>query len=165
MATVTVSTSANSTFVGSQAVRRAASVTIKKLEGTRIEDLKVYTNLKGGWKNADPDKDYAGLIPVINGKERLDLALLTAELMRADIDGYEADDKGKVSKRITVDLTANPLYKFSNDLLDNNADITYDEWLNKIATEFKTATINAIPVVKRNRFDGTWTCYELGLTK
>lgn len=165
MATVTVSTSATSTFVGSQAVRRAVSVTIKKLEGTRIEDLKVYTNLKGGWKNADPEKDYAGLVPVINGKERFDLALLTAELMRTDVDGYEADEKGKVSKRITVDLTTNPLYKFSNDLLDNNADITYDEWLSKIAAEFKTATINAIKVVKKNRFDGTWTCYELGYTK
>jgi hypothetical protein len=165
MATVTVSTSATSTFVGSQAVRRAVSVTIKKLEGTRIEDLKVYTNLKGGWKNADPEKDYAGVVPVIGGKERFDLALLTAELMRTDVDGYEADEKGKVSKRITVDLTTNPLYKFSNDLLDNNADITYDEWLSKIAAEFKTATINAIKVVKKNRFDGTWTCYELGYTK
>jgi hypothetical protein len=165
MATVTVSTSATSTFVGSQAVRRAVSVTIKKLEGTRIEDLKVYTNLKGGWKNADPEKDYAGVVPVIGGKERFDLALLTAELMRTDVDGYEADEKGKVSKRISVDLTTNPLYKFSNDLLDNNADITYDEWLSKIAAEFKTATINAIKVVKKNRFDGTWTCYELGYTK
>lgn len=165
MATVTVSTSATSTFVGSQAVRRAVSVTIKKLEGTRIEDLKVYTNLKGGWKNADPEKDYAGVVPVIGGKERFDLALLTAELMRTDVDGYESDEKGKVSKRITVDLTTNPLYKFSNDLLDNNADITYDEWLSKIAAEFKTATINAIKVVKKNRFDGTWTCYELGYTK
>jgi hypothetical protein len=165
MATVTVSTSANSTFDGTQAVRRAVSATIKKLNGTRIEDLKVYTNLKGGWKNADPEKDYAGLVPVINGKERFDLALLTAELMRADVDGYEADEKGKVSKRIMVDLTTNPLYKFSNDLLDNNADITYNEWLQKIAAEFKTATINAIEVVKKNRFDGTWTCYELGYTK
>ena len=165
MATVTVSTSANTTFDGTQAVRRAVSATIKKLEGTKIENLKVYTNLKGGWKNADPEKDYAGLVPVINGKERFDLALLTAELMRADVDGYEADEKGKVSKRISVDLTTNPLYKFSNDLLDNNADITYNEWLQKIAAEFKTATINAIEVVKKNRFDGTWTCYELGLTK
>ena len=165
MATVTVSTSATSTFDGSQIVRRATSVTIKKLDGTRIEDLKVYTNLKGGWKNADPDKDYAGVVPVINGKERLDLALITAELMRTNIDGYEADEKGKVSKRISVDLTTNPLYKFSNDLLDNNADITFDEWLAKIAAEFKTATINAIEVVKKNHFDGTWTCYELGYTK
>ena len=165
MATVTVSSNANSNFDSTQAVRRATSVTIKKLDGTKIEDLKVYTNLKGSWKNADPDKDYAGLVPVINGKERFDLALLTAELMRAEIDGYQADDKGKVSKRISVDLTTNPLYRFSNDLLDNNADITYDEWLNKIAAEFKTATINAIEVVKKNRFDGTWTCYEFGLTK
>ena len=97
MATVTVSANANSNFDSTQAVRRATSVTIKKLDGTKIGDLKVYTNLKGGWKNADPDKDYAGLVPVINGKERFDLALLTAELMRAEIDGYQADDKGKVS--------------------------------------------------------------------
>ena len=80
MATVKTSTTAQA-FDSTQVVRRSTAAVIKRLDGTKIDRFVKHTDLVGAWEGADESKAYSGLVPVIGGTERFDLALLTFDLM------------------------------------------------------------------------------------
>lgn len=114
-------------------VRKAATQVIKALRGAKIERFVVHHDLIGAWKTADPNKFYSGLVPVIGGKERFDLSLLTFDLLTSDIPSYPKGDD------IVFVTPTDDLHRIANEKLTN--DPTYDTWLNAIATEFAGGAI------------------------
>ena len=84
-------------FTTSQEVRISQAVRNRSVKGAPLDRLKKVNDLVGTWEGADPTKCYAGVVPVIGGVERYDLALTTYDLcLSAVIDYTESPDKGVV---------------------------------------------------------------------
>lgn len=148
-------------FDGTQKVRRANSLIIKGLNGVSFDKLEVRKDLVGTWEGADPAKAYAGLVPYIGGQARLDLALLSGDLMSADIPSFPDGDK-------VVGFTPDDdLHKEARAYLAQQGDnATYDGWLNHLATYFATGgTISAQTYWARTKKGGRWENALLGLNK
>ena len=155
----TVKTSANATFDATQVVRRAMAAVIKTLDGVKVDRLVKYTNLVGDWKDADPDKTYAGLVPVIGGIERFDLALLTFDLMLEDIPTYPAGDK------VVFATPTDDLHKEASSYLSTNTNATYDAWLDHLVAKFASGGwVDVFTYSARNKKGGIWNNSVFGVS-
>lgn len=157
MATVNISTTAN--FDASQVVRRAHSAVIRSLEGAIIDRFEVHTDLVGSWEGADPNKAYAGLIPVIGGTARYDLALLTGELMIENMPSYPNGDD------VTFVTPDDELHCIARKFLADNPNTTYDAWLNHIASQTNGFVVAPFSYAARNKRGGKWQNCIFGANK
>lgn len=154
----TVKTSATASFDSTQVVRRAMAAVIKRLDGVKIDRLVKHTNLIGDWKDADPDKTYAGLVPVIGGVERFDLALLTFDLMLEDIPTYPAD-------KVVFATPTDDLHKEASSYLASNTSATYDQWLDHLVTKFAGGGwVDVFTYPARNKKGGNWNNSVFGVS-
>lgn len=134
---------ADQKFNSAQEKKSATSRLIKRLAdaNTIVEKFTKYTDLKGTWKGADPNKCYAGLVPTIAGVERFDLTLLTFDIDVVDKTTY--DKEGNIEFFTPED----DFHKASANFLAQNANCTYDQWLDHLVTNFSgnKCKIIAIP--------------------
>lgn len=145
----TVKTSASANFDATQKARRSTAAVIKNLDGVAIDKMTKYTNLVGDWKDADPDKVYAGLVPTINGKERFDLAILTFDLLTEDVPTYPDGDK------VVFQTPSDDLHRLARKYLDDNANATYDAWLTYLAG-LQWDKVEVFSYSARNKKGGRW---------
>ena len=159
MANAAISTS--NTFNTNQAVRVAQSTVLRGLEGTRIDRLVKKNNLvlldRDGNIRLDADgkeKVYAGLVPVIGGTERLDLAILTFDLLQAGVLDYTDPNKA-----VNIKL-ADKLHTTAATAPRTN----YDVFLDTIAAAFASGgTIHNTEYVARNMKGGVYAAVVLGI--
>lgn len=160
MARTAASTTATQ-FDGTQRVRQANAQIIKRLNGVAFDRLEVRKDLVGTWEGADPAKAYAGLVPYVGGQARFDLAILSGDLMSADIPSFPDGDK-------VVGFTPDDdLHKEARAYLVQQGDnATYDGWLNHLAALFAAGgTISAQTYWARTKKGGRWENAILGLNK
>ena len=161
MATVKTSATAQA-FNSTQVVRRSNAAIIKRLDGVKIDRFVKHTDLVGDWEGADPDKTYAGLIPVINGTERFDLALLTFDLLAEDIPTYPEGDG------VVFVTPSDDLHKEASSYLANNTNATYDAWLDHLVSKFTNGGwVDVFSYPARNKKGGKWnnTIFGASLTQ
>lgn len=136
-------------FDKTQKVRRNMAAIISALDGQRIDRLVPHYNLKGDWEGADPNRAYAGLVPVIGGVERFDLALLTNDLLVENIPSFPKGDE-------VVFLTPSDAFHTKCRELLNGA-ASYEAWFNAIVAAFPNGfTLEAVRYPARNKRGGTW---------
>lgn len=136
MANVIVSTTA--TFNTAQAYNRSMFAVIAGLGGTTDVKFVKANNLVGNWKGADTDKAYAGLIPVIKGVQRIDLALLMGDLIVDSATDYASGSPVEIKP-------TDRLHTKARELADA-AGATYDTILDGIVAEFNTKPGTIVPV-------------------
>jgi hypothetical protein len=158
MATVKQNTSATA-FNGSQIVRRATAQIVRSLEGTTIDRFEVHMDLVGDWQDADPNKTYAGLVPVIGGTARYDLALLSGDLMAENLPSYPSGDDVQF---VTPD---DDLHKVARAYLASNQSATYDAWLNHVATQCAGYVVAGFSYPARTKRGGKWQNCLFGANK
>lgn len=145
-------------FDKTQEVRRATSAIIRSLKGQKVDKLVAHYDLIGTWKNADPNRAYAGLVPVIGGQERLDLSLLVNDLLAEGLSSYPKGDT------IVPFTPQDDLHKAAREAWAKST--SYEGWFNAIIAAFPNGfTIEAIDVPCRNSNGGTWINALFGGTK
>lgn len=158
----TVKTSTTASFSANQVVRRSTAAVIKRLNGVKIDRFVKHTDLVGDWEGADPTKAYAGLVPVISGTERFDLALLTFDLLAEDIPTYPEGDE------VVFVTPADDLHKEASSYLANNTNATYDAWLDHLVNKFASGGwVDAFSYSARTKKGGKWqnTIFGASLTQ
>lgn len=158
MATVKTSTTATA-FNGNQVVRRATAQVVRSLEGAAIDRFEVHMDLVGSWEGADPNKTYAGLVPVIAGTARYDLALLSGDLMAENLPSYPSGDD------VTFITPDDDLHKVAREYLNANQSATYDAWLNHIATTCVGYVVAGFSYPARTKRGGKWQNCLFGANK
>lgn len=161
MATVKTSTTAQA-FDSTQVVRRSTAAVIKRLDGTKIDRFVKHTDLVGAWEGADESKAYSGLVPVIGGTERFDLALLTFDLMAEDIPTYPSGDD------VVFASPTDDLHKEALLYLANNTNATYDQWLDHLVGKFANGGfVDVFTYPARTKKGGKWqnTIFGASLTQ
>lgn len=161
MATVKTSTTAQA-FNATQVVRRSTAAVIKRLDGVKIDRFVKHTDLVGDWEGADPNKAYAGLVPVINNTERFDLALLTFDLLAEDIPTYPSGDD------VVFATPTDDLHKEASSYLANNTNATYDAWLDHLVGKFANGGwVDVFTYPARTKKGGKWsnTIFGASLTQ
>ena len=138
-------------FSTSQEVRISQAVRNRSVNGGKFDRLKKVNNLVGTWEGADPNKCYAGIVPVVDGKERYDLALTTYDLCSsAVIDFTASTEKGEV-----LNLNC-PARKAATAALAK-AGCTYDTLLDAVVNEFPNGgTFKTIEYTTKTKKGGTW---------
>ena len=138
-------------FSTSQEVRISQAVRNRSMNGGKFDRLKKVNNLVGTWEGADPNKCYAGIVPVVDGKERYDLALTTYDLCSsAVIDFTASTEKGEV-----LNLNC-PARKAATAALAK-AGCTYDTLLDAVVNEFPNGgTFKTIEYTTKTKKGGTW---------
>lgn len=158
----TVKTSSTASFTANQVVRRSTAAVIKRLDGTKVDRFVKHTDLVGAWEGADPTKAYAGLVPVIGGVERFDLALLTFDLMAEDIPTYPSGDD------VVFVTPTDDLHKEALQYLTDHTDATYDAWLDHLVTKFASGGwVDVFTYPARTKKGGKWqnTIFGASLTQ
>lgn len=158
----TVKTSSTASFTANQVVRRSTAAVIKRLDGTKVDRFVKHTDLVGAWEGADPTKAYAGLVPVIGGTERFDLALLTFDLMAEDIPTYPSGDD------VVFVTPTDDLHKEALQYLTDHTDATYDAWLDHLVTKFASGGwVDVFTYSARTKKGGKWqnTIFGASLTQ
>ena len=118
-------------FTTSQEVRISQAVRNRAMGGGLFDGLMKVNDLVGTWEGADPTKCYAGVVPVIGGVARYDLALTTYDLCLSSVIDYtENPEKGVV---LNLDC---PARKAATEALAK-PNCTYDTLLD--------AVVNALP--------------------
>ena len=118
-------------FSTSQEVRISQAVRNRSMNGGSFDRLKKVNDLVGTWDGADPTKCYAGVVPVIGGVERYDLALTTYDLCLSSVIDYtESPDKGVV---LNLDC---PARKAATAALAQ-PNCTYDTLLDAVVNAFQ----------------------------
>lgn len=142
-------------FNKSQTVRRSNAAMISALDGQRVDRLVPHYDLVGTWEGADPNRAYAGLVPMIGGVERFDLALLTNDLLVENIPTFPKGDE-------VVFLTPSDAFHTKCRELLNGA-ASYEAWFNAIVAAFPSGfTIEVVRYPARNKRGGTWQNAILG---
>lgn len=160
MATTAIASANVTKFDLNQTKRSSVSQLIQRLNDVKIDKFVKHNDLVGAWKDADQTKAYAGLVPVINGEERFDLALLTYDLDAVDLTTY--DKEGNVEFFTPND----DLHKESRAYLDSNASPSYDAWLTHIVSVFANgAKLTAIPYNYKLKGGRIVKFYMFGATK
>ena len=138
-------------FSTSQEVRISQAVRNRSMNGGKFDRLKKVNNLVGTWEGADPNKCYAGIVPVVDGQERYDLALTTYDLCSsAVIDFTASTEKGEV-----LNLNC-PARKAATAALAK-AGCTYDTLLDAVVNEFPNGgTFKTIEYTTKTKKGGTW---------
>lgn len=143
-----------------QAFRRAMAGQIAALNGQRIDHLVPHNDLVGTWQNADPNRAYAGLVPVIGGQERFDLALLRFDLLTENIPTYPNAD-GDVEF-----MTPQDALHVEARRLAAQPNATYQTVFDGLVTMFQAGgVIRAITYPARNRRGGAWQAVILGIDR
>lgn len=136
-------------FDKTQKVRRSNAAIISAIEGQKVERLVPHYDLKGDWEGADPDRYYAGLVPVIGGVERKDLALLTNDLLVENIPTFPKVDE------VVFMTPSDAFHTKCRELL--NVTASYEEWFNAIVAAFPNGfTIEVVRYAARSKKGGTW---------
>lgn len=149
MATTKISTKAS--FDATQQVRRSTSAVINSLDKVKIDKFVKYTNLEGDWQGADSSRTFAGLVPVIGGIERFDLALLTFDLMLENIPTYPSGDD------VVFVTPTDDLHKEALSYLISNPNTTYDQWLDYLVDKFANGGwVDVFTYPARNKKGGKW---------
>lgn len=150
MATVKTSTTAEA-FKANQIVKRSTAAVIKRLDGVKIDRFVKHTDLVGAWEGADETRAYAGLVPVISGTERFDLALLTFDLLAEDIPTYPEGDE------VVFATPTDDLHKEAAKFLADNANATYDAWLDHLVSKFASGGwVDVFSYPARTKKGGKW---------
>lgn len=165
MAVVAINTNPTTEFTTSlnenrnRVVRRAVAAVIRSLEGQTLDRFDVHHDLVGGWDGADPNRAYSGLIPVIGGQARFDLGLLTFDLLAENLPTYPQGDA------VVFFTPDDALHVQARNILASTPGITYDAWLNQLATAFGGGRyrVHAVDYPARNRRGGTWRNAIFGL--
>ena len=140
-----------------EVIRRGDAATIAALAGQRITRLVPHYDLVGTWEGADPTRAYAGLVPEIGGVERLDLALLTRDLLIENIPTFPNGADGAVVFVTPQD----DLHAEARRLAAGN--ITYEAWFNAIVAAVPNGlNIEPFNYAARNRRGGIWRNVILG---
>lgn len=140
-----------------EVIRRGDAATIAALAGQRITRLVSHYDLVGTWEGADPTRAYAGLVPEIGGIERLDLALLTRDLLIENIPTFPNGADGAVVFVTPQD----DLHAEARRLAAGN--VTYEAWFNALVATFPTGlTIEPFAYAARTRSGGIWRNFILG---
>lgn len=136
-------------FDKTQKVRRYNAAIISALDGQKVEKLVPHYDLKGDWEGADPNRYYAGLVPVIGGVERKDLSLLTNDLLVENIPTFPKGDE------VVFMTPQDDFHKKCRELM--GSDMSYEAWFNAIVAAFPNGfTIEAVRYPSRNKRGGTW---------
>ena len=138
-------------FSTSQEVRISQAARNRSMNGGKFDRLKKVNDLVGTWEGADPTKCYAGIVPVVDGKERYDLALTTYDLCTASVIDFTAStEKGEV---LNLDC---PARKAATAALAK-AGCTYDTLLDAVVNEFPNGgTFKTIEYTTKTKKGGTW---------
>ena len=138
-------------FSTSQEIRISKAIRNRSVNGGAFDRLKKVNNLVGDWDGADPTKCYAGIVPVVDGKDRYDLALTTYDLCQAAvIDFTESSDKGKV---FNIDCPARKIATASIA----QPGCTYDTLLDAVVAAFPSGgKFKAIEYTAKTKKGGTW---------
>ena len=138
-------------FSTSQEVRISQAARNRSMNGGKFDRLKKVNDLVGTWEGADPTKCYAGIVPVVDGKERYDLALTTYDLCLASVIDFTAStDKGEV---LNLDC---PARKAATNALAQ-ANCTYDTLLDAVVNIFPNGgTFKTIEYTAKTKKGGTW---------
>ena len=138
-------------FTTSQEVRISRAIRNRSVNGGAFDRLKKVNDLIGDWDGADPTKCYAGIVPVVGGVDRYDLALTTYDLCLASvIDFTESTDKGTV---LNLDC---PARKAATAALAQ-ANCTYDTLLDAVVNTFPNGgTFKTIEYTAKTKKGGTW---------
>ena len=138
-------------FTTSQEVRISRAIRNRSVNGGAFDRLKKVNDLIGDWDGADPTKCYAGIVPVVGGVDRYDLALTPYDLCTASvIDFPENADKGKdfnldcPARKIVTEEVAKPGCK-------------YDTLIDAVVAAFPNGgKFKAIEYTTRTKKGGTW---------
>lgn len=138
-------------FTTSQEVHISQAVRNRSVNGGKFDRLKKVNNLVGTWEGADPAKCYAGIVPVVGGVERYDLALTTFDLCLSSVIDFTAStDKGEV---LNLDC---PVRKAATNALAQ-AGCTYDTLLDAAVNAFPNGgTFKIIEYTAKTKKGGTW---------
>ena len=144
-------------FQTSQEIRVSQAVRNRAVNGGTFDRLKKVNDLVGTWEGADPTKCYAGIIPIISGVERYDLALTTFDLtLPAVVDFTKSAENGEV---MPIDETARKVALAELA----KAGCTYDSLLDAVVATFPNGgTFNCIEYTARTKKGGTWRNCLLG---
>ena len=142
-----------------QAFRRFKTSQIISLDGVRVDRLVAHNDLKGDWEGADPNRHYAGVVPVIGGIERFDLAFLHFDLLLENIPSYpKGDEVVFVSPQDFLHAEARRLA----DVPNNTYQSVFDALVNAFASGGKVAVTK---YAARNKRGGTWQAAIFGIDK
>lgn len=139
--------------------RRAMAAQIFALDGVKIDRLVAHNDLVGAWKDADPNKAYAGLVPVIGGVERFDLALLRFDLLVENVPSYPKGDE-------VAFITPTDFLHSEARRLASTPGATYQSVFDALVAAF--ASGGKVVVTKypaRNKRGGTWQAAIFGIDK
>lgn len=158
MATTTTNANAQKANM-SDAFRQSMAAQIFALDGAKVDRLVAHNDLVGAWQNADPNKAYAGLVPVIGGVERLDLALLKFDLLVENIPSYPKGDD-------VVFITPADFLHSEARRLAASPTATYQSVFDALVAAFSNG--GKVVVTKypaRNKRGGTWQAAIFGIDK
>lgn len=156
MANCTISTTA--TFATSQAYHRAERPVILATKGKTGITFVKSNALHPSWSD-DATKVYCGLIPVIDGTQRLDLALLMGDIVLDVVYGVDAEGKR------TETTPSDRLHSTARRLADT-AGATYDTILDGVVAEFtaRPGTSNPMDITaisaKGRNYPKAIQCYD-----
>lgn len=139
--------------------RQSMAAQIFALDGAKIDRLEAHNDLVGGWKNADPNKAYAGLVPVIGGVPRFDLALLKFDLLVENVPSYPKGDD-------VVFVTPMDFLHTEARRLAASPTATYQSVFDALVAAFASGgkvTVTKYPA--RNKRGGTWQAAIFGIDK
>ena len=159
MATTTTNANAQRADLNAN-FRRAMAGQITALNGLRVDRLEPHNDLVGTWQNADPNRAYAGLVPVIGGVPRFDLALLRFDLLLENVPTYPnaGGDVEFMTPQDDLHVEARRLAAQPN--------ATYQTVFDGLVAMFQAGgVIRAITYAARNRRGGAWMAAVLGIDR
>lgn len=158
MATTTQNANAVKANMSSE-FRRAMTAQIVALDGARIDRLVPHNDLVGAWSKADPNKAYAGLVPVIGGQERFDLTLLRFDLLVENIPSYPKGDD-------VVFVTPTDFLHTEARRLASTPGATYQSVFDALVAAFSNGgKVVVTKYAARNKRGGTWQAAIFGIDK
>jgi len=144
-------------FQTSQEIRVSQAVRNRAVNGGTFDRLKKVNDLVGTWEGADPTKCYAGIVPIVNGTERYDLAMTTYDLTLPSVVDYsKSPDDGSV---LNIDETARKVALAEIA----KPGCTYDTLLDAVVAAFPNGgTFACIEYTARTKKGGQWKNCLLG---
>jgi len=144
-------------FQTSQEIRVSQAARNRAVNGASFDKLIAVNDLVGTWEGADPSKCYAGIVPVVAGTPRYDLALTSYDLTLASVVDFSKNpEEGEV---LNID---EPARKAAMVALQA-AGCTYDSLLGAVVAAFPNGgTFSCIEYTARTRKGGTWRNCLLG---
>lgn len=144
-------------FETSQAIRVSQAVRNRAVNNAAFDRLQKVNDLVGTWEGADPTRCYAGIVPVVAGVARYDLALTTFDLTLPSVVDYsKSPDAGEV---LNIDEAARKVALI--ELSKPNC--TYDSLLDAVVAAFPEGGVfKCIEYTARTRKGGQWRNCLLG---